>query len=333
MLASGQRLCFDRRFRPQSLAETGQRDRTLGRNEREVAVPEYRVIVPLDGSKLAEHSLAYVPALKHFGTPSVLLISVVDEKADLYAANPQELADREFNVVSTYLREVAANLESMSGVNVVTEVVRGDPPECILDAVARFSADLLVISTHGRSGISRWRLGSVADKVIRSAACDTLVVGPRTGETASAFKAVLLPLDGSELAEQAIPAVKKFAAGFGSAVHIVRVVQIPTPVVDVTVGGGYYVPDVLEALQETAEDYVAKAARLFDPSTAVTTQVIIGYPSTELENYVTQHGIDLVIATSHGRGGIARAALGSVTDRLLGGTAPILVVRARPQGT
>jgi nucleotide-binding universal stress UspA family protein len=114
---------------------------------------------------------------------------------------------------------------------------------------------------------------------------------------------------------------------YGSQVHVVRVINITT------YGGGLgmeaaYTPQLIDSVQEAAEEYVARMGGLVTAPGGVHTEVLIGSPAVALEEYVSRAGIDLVVMTTHGRGGIARAALGSVTDRMLGGEAPVLVVRS-----
>jgi nucleotide-binding universal stress UspA family protein len=87
-----------------------------------------------------------------------------------------------------------------------------------------------------------------------------------------------------------------------------------------------YMPDLLDTLIESAQAYLRNTAtQLARPD--VKTDVLVGTAAWRLEEYVAAKGIDLVVMTSHGRGGFVRTALGSVTDRLLGGAAPVLVVR------
>jgi nucleotide-binding universal stress UspA family protein len=295
---------------------------------------DYRVLVPLDGSRLAENSLVYLDALRGLGESEVLLLSVVDEAEDFHSLRPEEAREREANLLSTYLREVAADVEEHLGISVETKVVTGSPAACVLEEATGYSPDLLVISTHGRSGISRWRLGSVADKVIRGASCNTLVVGPKASERTvwldarimEAFKAILVPLDGSSLAEETLPVAATFAESFGSSIHLVRVVPIPT-VAD-GVGEGAYMPDLLNTLVESAQAYLENAADRLGRQDVITS-ALVGSAAAQLEEYAKESGIDLVIMTSHGRSGFVRTALGSVTDRMLGGPAPVLVVRPR----
>ena len=294
----------------------------------------YKVLVPLDGSRVAENSLAYLDALRSMGESEILLISVVDEDAQGTALDPKESIAREENLLATYLREVSAQIHEHIGIDVATKLVVGSPGPSVIDEATRFAPDLLVVSTHGRSGLSRWRLGSVADKIIRGATCNTLVVGPKASERApwvdarimEPFKTILAPLDGSTLAESALPVVQSFAQSYGSAVHLVTAVAIPA--ISGAMGGAVYEPDLLPNLIEGARQYlVGKAATL--AGVEVTTKVEMGGAAAMLDDYVTEHAIDLVIMTSHGRGGYVRTALGSVADRLIACAAPVLIVRPR----
>jgi nucleotide-binding universal stress UspA family protein len=183
--------------------------------------------------------------------------------------------------------------------------------------------------------MSRWRLGSVVDKVIRNAERNVLAIGPKARargewldpELVPPFRSILVPLDGSALAENALPVAKSFADAFNSKLHLIRAVPIPMLDEDMP-GEAIYTPDLLDSMVSSARTYLTSAAsRLASPEGA-RLDVLVGPPAPQIEDYATLNNIDLVVMTSHGRGGIARAALGSVTDRLLGGPAPVLVVRA-----
>jgi nucleotide-binding universal stress UspA family protein len=300
---------------------------------------EYKILIPLDGSRLAEHSLAYLEGLRHLGEMRLFLLSVVDQTEDFHSLSPIEAQERETNLLSTYLREVSSDITKHVGVTVATKVVTGVPAACVMSEAQEYRPDLLVISTHGRSGTSRWRFGSVADKVIRGVSTNTLVVGPRTTskerwldtEAVAPFTSILVPLDGSRLAEQALQVAQKFAETFASTLHLVRTVPVPT-LVDGYPGEAAYFPNLLGELEEGAAAYLSDVAARFSPELSVKTTVVVGVPAPRLEEYAEANGIDLVIMTTHGRGGLLRTALGSVTDRLLaGGVAPVLVVR--PEGS
>jgi nucleotide-binding universal stress UspA family protein len=104
---------------------------------------------------------------------------------------------------------------------------------------------------------------------------------------------------------------------------------VPIPTASNGFGGEPYVPDMLDTMTDLARKYIDSAASRFDGPTTVQTDVIVGPAAFILEDYISGKGIDLVIMTSHGRGGLVRAALGSVTDRLLGQAAPVLIVRPK----
>jgi nucleotide-binding universal stress UspA family protein len=306
----------------------------MGRSglDSEVTLSEYKVLIPLDGSRLAEHALAFLPALSHFGELQVTLVSVVDFADDLLEAVATEEQEREDNLLSTYLREVAADLEKHLGARVQTKTLHGAAATRILEQATESSPDLLVISTHGRSGIARWQRGAVADKVIRGTLGSVLIVGPRAmeqgqwleAETVPPFKHILVPLDGSETAEKALPRAAEYAEHFGSTIHLFQVM----PYVPLASGFWDTPVELTEDVLEAGRDYLnGLAAKLAKPG-QVTTAASIGAPAQEIEDYIEANGIDLIVMTSHGRSGLARATLGSVTDRVIGAGPPVLVVRS-----
>ena len=292
-----------------------------------------KVLIPLDGSKLAEHALAYVPALRPLGEVHFEFVTALDGKPGGHSKQDKD-SEKEANLLQTYLLEIAGEIQTHLGVEVETKVLHGNPVQTILEEEENFGADFLVISTHGASGISRWRFGSVTDKVIRAATCSTMVIGPRAaereewliGEISPAFKNIMLPLDGSPLAEQALPEAQRFAEVYGAQLHLIRTVSVTALGVDAASASTYWT-ETSEAIIQEATNYLQEIASRLPPTINTSIEVQIGAPSDRLTEYVSQNAIDLVIMTTHGRTGITRTALGSVTDRLLGGEAPVLVVR------
>jgi nucleotide-binding universal stress UspA family protein len=294
------------------------------------------VLIPLDGSPLAEHSLAYLPGLAHLGDVTLHLLSVVDQTEEIHSLSSAEVIERERHVLTTYLQEAAIEIESLVGPKAIVEVQVGIPAEVIQKRAEELSPDLLVVSTHGRSGISRWRHGSVAAKLLHLATCPILVVGPNAikqgelekGYAVTSFHSILVPLDGSDLAEEALSTAASISQQFGSEIHLVRAVS-PRLAGDPAGSGDV---DMTLELQEGAASYLARVRDRLHGGGDVVTRVLIGAASNELDEYILDQKIDLVVMTSHGRSGLARAALGSVTDRLSGnGKAPVLVVRSRPR--
>ena len=147
-----------------------------------------RILVPLDGSKLAECALAHVEALaKGCGTEEVILVSATErvraqtrapEARELYhAAGPQVTVTfgKKERQAQRYLGRVAKKLEGQ-GLKVRTDVVCWPPAETITGYAKESGADIIVMSSHGRTGPSRWTHGSVAEKVLRLSSVPVLVV-------------------------------------------------------------------------------------------------------------------------------------------------------------
>jgi nucleotide-binding universal stress UspA family protein len=161
--------------RPLLLARPTKGERTL--QAPLAALPSeggvYRtVVVPLDGSPFAEHALGWAQALALEAGATLLLVSVVNGRG----ARP--IADKLPTRIDCYLHETAARLQA-EGLEVQSQVVQGDPAEKILRASSEASADLIVMSTHGRSALQRLWLGSVAMEVVRHATLPVLLIRPR----------------------------------------------------------------------------------------------------------------------------------------------------------
>jgi nucleotide-binding universal stress UspA family protein len=294
---------------------------------------EYKILIPLDGSRYAEHALAFLPPMKHLGDVRLELLSVIDDTEYGHELVPSEEEERERNVLTTYLHEVASDIQKYLSIAVAPEVLRGNPADVIVEKARRLDADAILISSHGRSGIMRWRRGSVADKVLRTAHGPVFMVGPRAmergewleAEAVQPFARILVPLDGSEAAEQALPAAVQYASAYHSVLHLFQAISL---------GNSYdvvpsYSQEILDSVIGSGEEYLAATAKQNDLPESVVTSVRLGTPTVLLEDYIAENDIDLVVMTSHGRGGLSRAALGSVTDRLIGVGPPVLVVRAQ----
>ncbi len=278
-----------------------------------------RVIVPLDGSELAETALRYVPVLASLGPLRVRLVAVAEDAESYSIPNAEAWQDRQVRLLREYLKGVPARIEA-ANIEIESAVRRGNPAEVLVADAHRFKADFMLLSTHGRSGPSRWRVGSVADKVIRSVRCNTLAIGPATynGHKRTTVRSIMVPLDGSELAEAALPLASRLADALRAQLHFVEAVsQIPTEMF-----AGFDIAD----MDLMANEYLQKKADEYWRSSP-TVHVVNGPAAEALLFYAGQEAIDLVVVTSHGRGGLLRSALGSVTDRLLGGSAPVLIVR------
>jgi nucleotide-binding universal stress UspA family protein len=286
--------------------------------QQEQQVPSPTVLVPLDGSQLAEASLLYLRALAPMGRFSVELIHVEEPGDD------QTLGERGWDA-RAYLQTRADRLKKQTGLHVTSLNLTGVPYATILAQAENPWTSLILMTTHGLTGFQRWRVGSVADKVIRGAPCPLLLIGPSTRGAPPAVERVLVPLDGSELAEEALPYARELAEKLDSRVRLLRAAA-PRAVPDELVGT--FDADISASLEMIAEKYLAEVRLELETPQGVESVVEAGPAAEAIISQVEQAPCDLVVMTSHGRHGFVRFALGSVTDRVLEASpAPVLVVR------
>lgn len=311
-----------------------------------------RILVPLDGSERAARALPVAARIARGAGAAVVLLRAVDIVAEVgaYYRAPADVATTllaaEEDEATRYLTAIAGD-NALGGIQTEHHVVVGSAGLAMLDAVQTQRADLIVMCSHGRRGLARWALGSVAEHVAHHAAVPVLVLrksGPSLAgqEGARAGARALVPLDGSAHAEAALPhaveLVAALAAAQQGALHLVLVV--PPYEADPN-----NLPDAL--VLEGAKGYLARVAdrlRTAHPQVRVTTAVTVNVdPAAALiqaaegdeegkgeegEGGSVGRACDLIAMATHGSGGIRRWVMGSVTDRVLRSTKlPVLVVR------
>ena len=293
-----------------------------------------KILVPLDGSQLSEGILPYARIFAKALEIPVELLNVIDSVTfmpttvdhDRYHA--MLVAEREKN--ADYLRKVALLFSDASSVDCTVEV--GNPPEVIVDKAAASRDTLIAVATHGRSGVKRWFLGSVADKVLHAASNDLLLV--RTPEEATtieavALKSVFVPLDGSPLAESAMARAVELAKKMDLEVILLRISSFPTVYF---VEG--YTPDmgeIWDQIREEAEDYLREKIGQLQREGVKRVSMLAaeGHPAEKIIDLVQKKPQSLVAMCTHGRTGVGRWVLGSVTERVVRYSGdPVLVVRA-----
>jgi nucleotide-binding universal stress UspA family protein len=297
-----------------------------------------RVLLPLDGSELAEGALYYAKGIAGRLGLEVILLHVASkgeaESLPLHRAYMDQVTER-------FRRELSEVGEKAGGGPVVVkgEVAVGYPAEEILRYAAEKEADLILMATHGRSGVRRWVLGSVADKVLRSAALPVLLI--RAGmpkdaayETWSSPK-MLVPLDGSELAELVLPHVEALASAKDGAAEVVLagicepLVLPPATTPETSVNWGTAADEYMAKSKKSAEKYLARVQKgLTEAGLKVTLEILEGDPAAVIVDYASRKQVSLIVMATHGRSGLGRWAFGSVAQKVLhGGSSPILLVR------
>ncbi len=282
-----------------------------------------KILVPLDGSVLAEQALEPALTLAHQTGGELLLLSVanvkdivmtepigngiVDLKID-HAHSPQRL--------TAYLEGVLGKL--MSHLPIMTEVAEGDVASIIVDTAVDEDVDVIIMSTHGRSGLSRWVMGSVTERVLRHAPCPVLVL-----REAIPIKNILITLDGSPLSEYALEPGLEIARNLESEITLLGVQSTdeidPAMIAELDkvepglgsiTQNGYY---------HRTEDYLDQTLARLQPEFEKTIHVAPreGTPAPAILDYIDVHDIDLVVMATHGRTGLKRWRFGSVTEKVL----------------
>jgi nucleotide-binding universal stress UspA family protein len=320
-----------------------------------------RILVPLDGSARAEQAVAVAARLARVANGAVVLIEVANlhleygRQIDAPGLAPIAV-DRDDEDAVDYLKTITQRPE-LAGIATETEVLSGPIAETILNAAQTHGADVIVMSSHGRTGFRRRVLGSVAEQVTQHAKVPVLVLRDAepalmrpTAEAGRRFTA-LVPLDGSPLAEAALqPAVElvaALAAPEQGALHLMQVVDIPMPRDDqgLVANEEEQAMDQREGAHEDARAYLASVTQRLQKKltpqhrVAITSSVAYDVNVAEaiidtaegrgdIQHPVHEAPCDVIAMATHGRGGLDRWAMGSVTDEVLRGTGlPLLVVR------
>ena len=228
-------------------------------------------------------------------------------------------------------------------VKVRAELADGHYAEEILRFAEENKVDLILMASHGRSGIRRWRMGSVADKVLRASKMPVLFI--RAGvENAVPYdkwptRTILVPLDGSETAESALPhaeALAKQRAPEPVTVNFIRVCDTPiapsyySPELSgVPLNWGEFMEQEMTFCKQSATEYLAKIAKQFEDN-GIKTQsaVLVGKAADEIIDYATKNPFSIIVMATHGRSGLSRLVFGSVTESVLQAVSnPILLTK------
>jgi nucleotide-binding universal stress UspA family protein len=297
-----------------------------------------RILIPLDGSKTAEKVLPYARFLAGSLNRPVELLAVVDivEMATHMSADRARYLDTmiEDSVRNSeqYLRGVAG---TFPGANTKCTVEKGKAEQVIIETAAADKGTLITMATHGRSGINRWLLGSIAEKVLRGAPNPLLLVratDEAKADLVATLKSIVVPLDGSELAESVLPTVAELAKTLKLEVVLFRAYSIPYSAYS-SAEGSYAVDyeELLKAMREEAVDYLEKKTVAvkklgIDKVSCVAKE---GFAADEIISLSRKSPDNLIAMCTHGRSGVKRWVLGSVTETVVRHSAdPVLVIRA-----
>ncbi len=288
----------------------------------------YKVImVPTDGSGFDREAIRVALKMAERSNAKVRLVRVLASDT-FFGTTPEaewspmaaELGRSERATALSELYALAAECRSGFKVDITVDLHGGPVADVLQGYARRHDVDLIVMSTHGRSGISRLSLGSVTDSLIRHTTIPVLVVKPPTSylnpQLGQAFKRIVVPLDGSALAEQILPRV--LALG--------KLEEAEISLLQVLIPQSYSQKEILDTnLPWWDKDVSLAQAYLFRIASTlrrngliVTTDIVIGENVAHaIGDFASRKKADLIAIATHGRGGLARMLRGSVADAIM----------------
>jgi nucleotide-binding universal stress UspA family protein len=319
------------------------------------------MLVPLDGSACAEHAIPIAARIARSSQGRIIFVRVVHAPAEIGFYGAETATAVEPTAVERHLAEANNYLTSiltiyrddLKGIKIETDVEVGDTPSAIFSAARLEQADLIVMCSYRETGLKHWIFQSIAGQAIRSSPVSVLLLNVHRSmlpllDSKHPLR-MLVPLDGSMLAEAALEPAAQLAAllspsGQG-ALHLLSVIDIPSSYGYMR--GMYYIDaEIQERTRKDAEKYLASVIQRLQggplahlkltitASASVNTNVpgaIIKH-AEQIDSSEHLRACDLIAMATHGRGGLRRLLLGSVTEHILGLTSlPLLVVRPQEQ--
>jgi nucleotide-binding universal stress UspA family protein len=273
-----------------------------------------KILVPLDGSKIAEQAFPFVAELATAFGSEVICAGICEPEESEYG-----------HVCQVYINSQAELLKNKMGTTAKMKpvVLSGRAADEILNYAKNNNVSLVVMTSHGRSGIKPWSLGSTVDKVLHKVDAPLLIIKATEKAAASGktglFSKILAPLDGSKAGESALPYAIELMKKLNAEVVLFEVLATGKHVH--TIGGLNYVnfQDLdMNSTKVTAEEYLSKLSGKFEESKASAKfDIRMGDPAEEIIKYAREKKASLITLSSHGHSGIERWAYGSVTYKVL----------------
>jgi len=298
------------------------------------------ILVPLDGSLLAECALSHVVSIARAFDAKVVLLRVLDKNQASEKGQLFDMVNWQINKTGAklYLEKTSARLQK-AGLQIETEVLEGLVAESITEFAQTTGSKLIILSSHGRSGLSQWGISSVTQKIIFGAPTSVLIIRahqPATSEgIKEQYKRILVPLDGSKRAENVLPIARLLARFHKSWIHVVHVVktpemarQMPLAREDVELS-----ERIVARNREEAIRYLDQV-RLHSPLDGIDVQTHLltsDNAAAALHELVEKENIDMVALSAHGYSGYSKWPYGGMVNNfVLYSKVPLLIVQDLP---
>ena len=290
-----------------------------------------RILVPLDGSEQAERALVPALALAAAMSAKLLFFRVaIPLSLNLDPKLYQRIIELRQDEAKRYLQSVQSRFSSAT-VDIETEVFVGRAARSILKRTQEKDFDLIVMSSQGRSGVNRWIYGSVTGKVLHNAPCAKVIIHPQVLIEPFSIKRILVLLDGSSIAEQALKPALAMAEAVSAELLFLQVTAVPQNFLQL-VPAWLGRDAVMDATEQESDAYLQGVQGIIGDNSPVPTffHVTDGPAAEDIINIADSQHVDLIVMCSHGRSGIERWAFGSVTEKVLRGAKCItLVIRGK----
>jgi len=306
-----------------------------------------KILIPLDGTQLAELVLPYAKELAGRLDLDITILRICTPDEEAFKAMHRIYIEHIAETIANQAMEIQMTTSlpaKFKPINTKGELVVGYPAEEILNYANNHRVDFIIMATHGYSGLKRWRLGSVADKVLRASRVPVLLVRTEVSNEIAydkwPNKTLIVPLDGSRTAESVIPHVEILAKQRGTVpidIILLGVCEQPTissdyPEAVMPISWEEHVEQTIAWCKLGTKQYLERIANQISETVGlkVKSKVLMGNPAEEIIKYSNRHHFSLIVMATYGRSGIFRWAYGSVADRVLrGGSSPIFLVRPR----
>jgi len=293
-----------------------------------------RLLVPLDGSRLAEAVLPAAVAFAERFAATLLLFHVVEESPPSAVHGEHHLMTAE--EAQAYLRDVVARL-ARPDVHIETDIHAArqvDVARSITEHAEELHADLVMLCAHGRGGLRDVLVGSIAQQVIQRGTTPVFLV-PATMTDGSPFacRHILVPLDGTAVHEPALPVAVEIARAFSAALHLLTVVATAGTLSPERAATGVLLPSTMAAIldlaQRNAVDYLQKTTqKLLADGLKASAEVRRGDVAAGILAEIEHFQADMLILATHGRSSLAEFWSGGVTPKILSHSpVPVLLVR------
>jgi nucleotide-binding universal stress UspA family protein len=271
-----------------------------------------RVLVPLDRSKVAEQVFPMVTELARAFGSEVVIVGVYEPEDREEEQACQLYIDNKAEELKVSLASSSATFRTM--------ILPGKAAEQILSLAEAERFDLIVMSSHGQSGITRWSLGSTVDKVLRKVGIPLIIVRTKEPpEESRIFSRIVVPLDGSQRSTAILPFIEKLAAMLPCEVFLVEVVESGMHVR--TIGGLDYVSFKqrdMDLTKAAAKNYLERVStELILTKAKVNCEVRAGDVAWEILELANEKGCTLIAMSSHGHSGIEAWSMGSVASKIV----------------